>query len=153
MRAFRNPLHVLITTILCSVGRVVFGQTGGASVVSDSPPLSVTGSFGDGWVRSDSAIVLTLNRALTSGDGRLRVLIGSTDVTALLDGLGTGTVLRYRARLVQLQAGQTEVVVYGVRGREWTELSRLPIRVLTPSGFAGIRHQAVRVAHEQRSAC
>jgi len=136
MRAFRNPLHVLITTILCSVGRVVFGQTGGASVVSDSPPLSVTGSFGDGWVRSDSAIVLTLNRALTSGDGRLRVLIGSTDVTALLDGLGSGTVLRYRARLLQLSPGQMEVVVYGVRGREWTELSRLPIRVLTPSGFA-----------------
>ncbi len=136
MRAFRNLLHVLIPTILCLGGRAVFGQTGADSGVSGQPTLSVTGSFGAGWVRSDSAIVLTLNRPLASADGRLRILVGSEDVTALFDGIGTGMVLRYRARSLRLPSGQTEVIVYGVRDREWTELARLPIRLLTPSGFA-----------------
>jgi hypothetical protein len=132
LNKLRRRSICLAATLVFVATQAALGQDGSAP--ADSLTLFVTGAFSDGWVRSDSAIVLTLSRSLIPSDGRLAILIGANDVTALFEG--TGTSLRYRARSLRLPPGQSEVTVYSVRGSEWTQLASLPIRILTPSGFA-----------------
>ena len=44
--------------------------------------------------------------------------------------------LSYRPRRVRLPSGENELVVYLVsRSDQWREIGRVPLRVLTPSGF------------------
>jgi hypothetical protein len=97
-------------------------------------PLTVNASFdGSGWVRADSAITLTLGRLPSASEGRVAVLVGMTDLTPLFER--TGTTLRYRARSLPLPSGDNEVAIYLVAAGKWTEVARLPIKVLTPAGF------------------
>ena len=137
MRDFRNRrrLYVLMTTIFVLAAEWCSVRPVRHSLCQVSRRcLSVARS---GWMGAERlSSRADVEPAACIGDGRLRVLIGSEDVTALFDGIGTGTVLRYRARSLRLHAGPDGLIVYAVRDREWTELSRLPIRVLTPSGFA-----------------
>ena len=125
----------LTTTLLFAIARSVAGQSAAPPrLATDSVPLSIVASFSTEWIRGDSAIVLRLGRDLEDADGRLGILIGSTDATALF--VRSGRALRYNPRAMRLPAGASEVVVYSVKGAQWTELSRLPIKVLTPAGFA-----------------
>jgi hypothetical protein len=103
-------------------------------VQAAEPPLAVSASFdGAGWVRADSSIALGLSRLPSASEGRLVVLVGMTDLTPLFER--TGTTLRYRARSLPLPSGESEVAIYLVAGSKWTELARLPVKVLTPAGF------------------
>lgn len=74
-----------------------------------------------------------LSRAPGGTEGRLAILVGSSDLTSLFER--DGVRLRFRANGVDLPAGESEVKVYLVTGDAWTELAKLPIRVLTPRGF------------------
>src|SRR5512141_353530 len=114
MRDLKEILSGSFTTCLLLAGsQVVGGQVAPlapAAASSDTIPLSATASFGTDWVPSDSAIVLTLSRPLADADGRVGILIGATDVTALFQRIGIG--LRYNARAMRLPSGQSELAVY-----------------------------------------
>ncbi len=89
------------------------------------------------WLASNSPITFRVNGGDAPGTGALAVFIGSVDVSALLRR--DGDVYRYDPELVRLPAGEHEVVVYRVTGSDaWSELGRIPIRVLTPGGFERI---------------
>jgi hypothetical protein len=97
-------------------------------------PLTITAGFpGDRLIAGDTPIAVTLNRGLTATDGRIALVLGSTDISALFERVGN--TLTYRSHLLRLPAGQSELVVYLVKGAAWRETGRFPIRVLTTGGF------------------
>jgi hypothetical protein len=91
--------------------------------------VHITANFdGQKAVLPTTTIELRASRELAQGDGRLAVLIGDTDVTALcvLDAKGA----RYVPRAVHLPLGETKVIVYVVStNNDWTEIARLPLLV------------------------
>jgi hypothetical protein len=134
LRLLVGPRPIALVVCLLVIARSASSQeqNGDAGSVN---PLTVTSSFGPTqWIRADSAIRLTLSRTLATSEGRLAIVIGATDITALFDR--SGTTLRYRARTMPLPAGASELAVYRVAAGKWTELARLPIKVLTPAGFS-----------------
>lgn len=91
-------------------------------------------AFGpDRFVSAQAPLELTLSRAPGDTEGRLAIFVGTSDLTSLFER--DGARLRFRASGVDLPAGESEVKVYLVAGEAWTELAKLPIRVLTPRGF------------------
>lgn len=89
---------------------------------------------GKEWFSHNEAIELRLNRPLTAAEGRLGVVIGSTDVSALFRPIPEG--YRYSPQVMPLPSGETEMIVYLVgEGNQWQEKTRFPLRVLTPHGF------------------
>lgn len=126
---------VIALTVGVLLPAVADSARGQDSTTARVPALSVTSSFApERWIPADSPIALMLSRPLTSDEGRVAVLIGSTDVTSLFER--SGTVLRYGSRALRLPSGESEVVVYTVNSRRWTEVARLAIKVLTPAGFS-----------------
>ena len=95
------------------------------TVVASFPP--------DRYVPVRTPIELTFNRLPERNEGTIAVMIGTTDVTALLERRAQRLV--YRASAMRLPSGESEVTVYLVSGNGWNELARFPLRVLTPSGF------------------
>lgn len=108
-----------------------------AAVSVGPTPLTITAAFPGGqWIRGDSSIVLALSRPLSELDGRVAIVMGATDVTALFER--SGSTLRYRPRTLRLPAGESEIVVYLVKRGTWSESARLPIKVLTAAGFSSV---------------
>lgn len=96
--------------------------------------ITVVPTFGpDRFVAAQAPLELTLSRAPGGTEGRLAIFVGTSDLTSLFER--DGVRLRFRANGVDLPAGESEVKVYLVAGESWTELAKLPIRVLTPRGF------------------
>ena len=92
---------------------------------------------GDGWLATDAALELRLNRPPTAEEGRLAVFVGRTDLTALF--LRTGERLVYRP-VIPLPSGTSELTVYLVTpAGEWRELSKTSLQVLTGTGFEQVQ--------------
>ena len=108
---------------------------------SPAPELAVAASFSDGrWLSPEDPIELRLSEAVPIDQGRLAVVIGRTDWTALFDV--TAEVLRYRPSLVRLPRGESQLTVYLVSpGQEWRQLAQFPLRVLHPGGFEQVAAQ------------
>jgi hypothetical protein len=113
----------------------VIAETLVAPTPTETPALTVSPGFeGDRWISPAEAWHLQLSRPLEPGDGRLAVFVGRTDVTALTT-LRDARVAYHPAR-IGLPAGETELAVYLVTGSgSWQEIGRMPIRLLTRSGF------------------
>lgn len=95
----------------------------------DLPPLGVEAVFAERTsVGREEPLVLTLSRPVTPEDGRLAVVLGTTDLTALIET--SGTTVRYVPDLLPLPPGDTELSVHLV-GPEggWQEVTRFPLRV------------------------
>lgn len=102
-----------------------------------SEPLSVTGSIpSDRFIDRHTPIELTLSRPLLPNEGSIAVMIGSVDVSDLLER-GTARVV-YRPRLAPLPAGERELVVYRRNGAVWVELQRFVIKVLRKGGLVRV---------------
>src|SRR5512134_763665 len=100
---------------------------------AEGPALSVTPSFAaHAAVSTADAVMLTLSRPLAAAEGRLAILVGSTDWTDLFTVRGTAAT--FTPGPVSLPAGTTEVTTYlvGERG-EWRELGRFPLTVIPRS--------------------
>ena len=98
------------------------------------PGITVVASFSpDRYIPVRTPIELTFNRFPERNEGTIAVMIGTADVTALLERRAQRLV--YRASAMRLPSGESEVAVYLVSGNAWNELARFPLRVLTPSGF------------------
>lgn len=96
--------------------------------------VSVSTALGpDQWIGADAPVTLFLSRRLTEQDGRLAIVIGSTDVSSLVQV--HDTVVTYRPRGHRLPAGEGSVAVYLVRDARWHAIGTLPIRVLTSLGL------------------
>src|SRR5262245_39475067 len=98
--------------------------------------LTVQAGFTDKQpVAPDEAIELTLNRPLTQGEGRLAVVIGSSDLTDLF--AISARSLKYGVKTFPLPVGETALTVYLVtQNDEWRELARFPLRVAIPQRVA-----------------
>jgi len=101
------------------------------------------GSLEVAWTRAEDrvlgageALQLTLSRDLVPGDGRLVLLVGDTDVSALVDRSGRHLV--YRPSVEGLPRGDSEVRVIlvqpGPDAGPWREVARLPLRVQVAPG-------------------
>lgn len=97
--------------------------------------LSVTPSFAvDEWLDADAELELLVSPPLVPQAARLAVFLGETDLTPLFTV--TPERLTYRAQTLRLPAGESELVVHLVTPDDrWTEVARIPIRVLTRAGF------------------
>ena len=87
------------------------------------------------WVDPAAPITLTFDRLPTEEEGQLAVLLDKTDLSALFQQTGDSEI-SYLADGPPLPSGSQELIIYVVRSpTEWEELTRVPINVLTPSGF------------------
>src|SRR5262245_21553424 len=85
------------------------------------------GFAGKASVMPNEKIELSINRALQPADGSLAILIGDTDVTAMLV-VEAGQV-SYVPRL-PLAVGESDVTVWLIStGSQWKEIARFPLRV------------------------
>ena len=85
----------------------------------------------------DGQLTFTLSRLPRAGDGRLVVVVGRADLSALLDIAGTR--VRMPLQRQRLDAGDNEVRAYLARpDGEWLELGRFPLRLLDRAGFESL---------------
>src|SRR5262245_4387 len=98
------------------------------STTSMADDLTIRAAFdGRASVMPTEKIELFLSRALQPADGSLAVLIGDTDVTAMLTADAIN--VSYTPRL-PLPAGESDVTVWLVlTGNQWKEFARFPLRV------------------------
>jgi hypothetical protein len=88
----------------------------------------------DAFQPHDAELAFAFNRPLRDADGRIAVLVGHTDVTALAK-VSTGQ-LRVPLGREPFRGGALEVQVWRVdAGGSWHELGRFPLRRLTRTGF------------------
>ena len=97
------------------------------------PAFSVTADFGPSASISASDVVrLSLSRPLTGAEGRLAILVGTTDWTDLFVVRGTAAV--FTPGPVALPVGPAEIVAYLVTpAGEWREVSRHSLTLTPPA--------------------
>lgn len=115
----------LVTLLMCAYV--------GFRVRAQAPELTVQANFtAQQTLEPLAPIVLTLNRPLTTTEGRLAVFIGVTDMSALFTV--TANELRYAPKAFPLPAGESPMIVYLVSSREtWQEIARFTLRVAADS--------------------
>lgn len=86
------------------------------------------------WLYPTDAVELRVSRLPTPEEGHFALLLGTLDVTSQLKMLGAD--LTYTPTALPHTSGPHDVVLYVVSpANDWTEVGRLPLRVLTPRGF------------------
>ena len=97
---------------------------------SNTQALTVQARFADKQsMAPDEPIELTIDRPLATGEGRLAVLVGATDMTDLF--VVSAQSLKYDiGKSFPLPLGATELTVYLVPpNNDWKEIARFPLRV------------------------
>lgn len=127
-------IGIFIATIAFALSASrVYAQAGDADVVI-APDFVITPDFGaDTFLDARTPIALTFSHMPVADAGRIAVLIGPRDLSALFDR--DANTLRFRGGAFRLPSGEQELVVFFVAGAEWRELARFPIKVLTAMGF------------------
>lgn len=99
------------------------------STTNEIQNLTVTASFADkASITPDTPIELNLSRPLQTSEGKLAIIIGQTDVTALFSQTEKG--LSYTPTVLPLPAGENSLVVYLVSiNNEWKVLVKFPLHV------------------------
>jgi hypothetical protein len=93
-----------------------------------------TVDFTERWVHPDESLVIRFTSPPDLASGEIRVLAGTTDVTAL-SHFASPAELVIDPSLLPFESGEHELVLYLVGSQGWKELQRYPLRVLTPGGF------------------
>lgn len=82
----------------------------------------------------DAVLSFTLSRMLAPNEGRIAMIVGRADLSALIELRGARAKLPLRGE--RLPAGDLDVEAWLVGGDgTWRELGRFPLRRLTRSGF------------------
>lgn len=101
--------------------------------------LTVTPTFQtDEFIPSNGTIEFRVDGAPETGMPELAVFVGNVDVSALVTR--DGNTFSYTPALIRLPSGEQEVTVYNAGDGNWTEVGRIPIRVLTRLGFEQVRY-------------
>ena len=87
----------------------------------------------DQFLSSREAIELELSRPLRYPTEQLALLIGTIDVTNVLEV--DRELVRYRPAGNRLPAGELEVTAYLISGGRWQEVGRFPLKVRTRVGL------------------
>ena len=87
----------------------------------------------DRWLQRGQRLEIEFDRAPAVTGSRIAVLVDAVDVSATLD-LASSSV-EIDSRLLGLQRGPHEVVIYSIVEGDWIELERLPFRVLGRLGL------------------
>lgn len=104
-------------------------------VAEATQPDLVRASFEDHWVGRDASIQLQFDNAESALLGRVAVFVGHQDLTGLFFESEAG-LLTYHAPQVPLPVGTHELVVFNIGdARNWQEIARIPLQVLTDGGF------------------
>jgi hypothetical protein len=112
----------------------VSAQNPVASATALDSTLTASASFPtDRFIAADTPVAFTLTRPLVPNEGRLALVVGTMDVSALAER--SPTMITYRPRMVRLPKGEHEAMLYLVTGGSWRELARVPIKVLATGGF------------------
>ncbi len=97
-------------------------------VTAQQVALTFTASFADKTIAPSATIEVRTNRPLTASEGRLALLVGATDLTALCTVTAEG--LQYGPPALPLPIGESEVKVFLVSPAEvWTEVARFKLVV------------------------
>ena len=105
-----------------------------APSISGDSTLTARPSFpSDRFIAGDWPVTFTLARAVDVAEGRLALVLGTMDVSALVER--TSTTVTFRPRGMRLPHGEYDVVLYLAREGAWTEIARAAIKVLAPGGF------------------
>jgi hypothetical protein len=124
-RSLCAPTHLRISlAVLSVVGTLLVPMC----VAAQEQSLLIAASFADKVVNPDESIELLLSRPEEKSEGRLAVIIGTTDVTTVFTH--EKLKLRYNPKLWPLPVGESLVVVYLVStDNEWKEVARFALRV------------------------
>ncbi len=116
--------------LYCCLGLLLANAGAVWHTVHAAQDLSVTAGFiAEQPVTPDEAIFLRLNRSLTLGEGRVGVVIGSTDVSSLFAEMDGKFV--YDPKVLPLPLGASIITAYLVRpDGVWQELARFPLQVV-----------------------
>jgi hypothetical protein len=139
-RAARLPRRSTVTALELLLVAAALGVVpqAGAAQQPETPPraglqVALHGQAADGWHRATQQIEVEITGDLPAGARSFGLMVGTLDVTAYARRAGDRLIYE---PVVPLPAGETEVVVYVIRGDGgWDEIGRLPARVLTRSGL------------------
>ena len=107
------------------------------TAIEETVPFSVLGTnFDNGqWLETSGAITLVFDRIPDPVEGFLTVFVDNTDMTSLFTIEGEADLV-YPGGIVPLSPGEHEVIVFLNKGvDDWVEIARLPMQVLSDSGF------------------
>ena len=114
---------ILLLLLLALSVRALAAQSDSAPSLTVEPRWSA-----ERFVANRTALDLTLSRPLVAPNERLALIVGSLDVSAVLEV--RGRLARYRPTSARLPSGESEIVAYLVRGpSDWTEVGRFPLKV------------------------
>ncbi|MEP6733251.1 MAG: hypothetical protein ABJE10_21590 [bacterium] len=101
-------------------------------------PLCLTADWDQSrYQPHDASLRFTLTRPLRADDGRLAILVGNADLTALADVNGVRLQLPLRGE--HLADGDIAVVAYLVSAEgDWTELAHFTLKRLTRAGLESV---------------
>jgi hypothetical protein len=120
----RHPAGIIftVTGMLCTPATYALG-------VSNST-ISATE-----WTKADAVISITMDSEPLATEGQLKFFIGSLDITALIHTPRPNEYV-YDGTRLPLPSGESEVILYLAKNdNTWQEIARLPIKVLTATGF------------------
>ena len=132
--ARRIALAALLTCLALAPASVARSQTASGEAVP-SEALSVRAGWNpEAHQPHDAELAFAFSRPIQPSDGRIAVLVGHTDITALAKV--SGGELRVPLGGEELRSGEFEVQLWRVdAGGAWHELGRFPLRRLTRTGF------------------
>ncbi|MDZ7632116.1 MAG: hypothetical protein U5K74_12430 [Gemmatimonadaceae bacterium] len=122
----------LIVGVFCSAAAVAPARA--QQTDSSRGPIITPAWNPDAPQAHDALLELRLDRPLTAADGRIAVLVGTTDLSSLLEV--RGTTVRLSLRGESNAGGTSAVAVYLVAADgAWTELGQFPLRRRTRAGL------------------
>lgn len=125
----RAAIVLLVSAMAAIVPLDAFAQ----STQIDSAIVVTPNFTADRFVPKDTRIELTLSRLPSQPEGAVAVMIGTEDRSALFEQRGNQLV--YRAGVVPLPSGPSDVTIYLVTHDAWKEIGRFPLKVLSSLGF------------------
>jgi len=124
VRALVLMLAILDPGVVAYAGQ----DTSGIPLTASAPPDAPD------WLHPVDTLRLRLSRPVRPEEGRVAVLVGTTDWSGLAEQ--AGDTIAVRPSGVGFPPGEHEVSVYLVgRDNEWREIGRSTLRVLTQGGF------------------
>lgn len=145
---FTRPANARASAIaLCLAAALSLTYLSESASANHAQDLIVRASFEGRAVSPGEAIELTLNRQVSASEGRIAIVVGSTDLTALF--VAEGKSFRYSPGLFPLPAGENELTVYLVAPEgDWKLLAGFKLIVAAQS-LAGSTENAQATNGEQ----
>ncbi len=120
-----SPVTAIALCVVAALLLTCYSQSASANRFQD---LTVQAGFDGKTVTAEDAIELTLNRPVSPTEGRIAIVVGSTDLTDLF--VVEGTSLKYSPRPFPLPAGENDLTVYlAAPNGEWKTVASFKLKV------------------------